>query len=310
MLLQSGQTSLARAAIEDMETPYFKFHGVLSLSASEDRPFDQPFWDRMKKYVDDSIPSGEGEAAMAKYALLLNSVRRSSLPIEYTDVLDSFGSHGLWKKVYDAMPELREDDRLACDHVRSRTVAEMLTTLQAELIGLRADRKEFNFAQAPTLMIQAAETAWDPLSACSEGGLYDYYLLTYLHGLLLLDDQAVAAEFRRRALSESFTDREQLEFFFNHFGATEEKLALLGPHDEPFPRIKGEAILEREDARYFVFAKRVDFGNVCKAATILFQELKGGDDFDLAVQYMINSPSVDSSVTYNCGDEDLELLLD
>ena len=305
LLLQSGQVSLARAAIEDMETPYFKFHGVLSLSASEDRPFDQSFWDRMKRYVDDSVPGQDGQAAMAKYALLLNAIRRSSLPIEYSDVLDSFPIHGVWKETATGGRDLRD-----CDHLRSRTVAEMLMTLQAELVGLGSDRKGFNYAQAPTLMIEAAERAWDPLSACSEDGLYDYYLMTYLHGQLLLDDHEIAAEFKSRAFSESFTDRQQLEFFFNHFGATEEKLALLGPHDEPFPRINGEEILKRKDARYFVFAKRVDFGDVCEASTILFQELKGGDDFDVAVHYMINSPSVDSTVTYRCGDEDLELLLD
>lgn len=308
LLLQTGQTSRARAAIEDMETPYFKFHGVLSLSAHEDRVFDKPFWERMRRYIEESIPAEEGEAAMAGYTLLLNALRRSSLSIEADDV--SFPTHGLWKVMYDNFPEGFEDKRFACDHVRSRTVAEMLTTLQAELIGLSAGRKGFNDAQAPHLMISAAESAWDPLSACKQDGLYDYYLMTLLHGQLLLDDPTVAGQFKRRVFTESFTDREQLEFFFNHFGATEVKLALLGPHDEPFPRIRGEKILEREDARYFVFAKRVDFGDVCEASKILFQELRGGDDFDLAVQYMINSPNVDPSVTYSCGDEDLELLLD
>ena len=313
LLLQSNQTSLARAAIENMETPYFKFLGVLKLSDHEDRLFDQPFWNRMKRYIEESIPDEDGDAAMAKYAIMLSAIRRSSLPVEYGDVTETFPIHGMWRKMHEQRVKMGIAEPRSCDHVRSRTVVDMLTTLQAEIIGLSAERKGFISAQAPLLMISAADNAWDPLSACKKDGLYDYYLITYLHGQLLLDDPQVAAEFRRRSLRESFSDREQLAFFFDHFGATEEKLALLGPHDDignPFPRIRGGKILEREDARYFVFTKRVDFGDVCEASRILFEDLKGGDDFDLAIRYMINSPSVDPSVIYDCGDEDLELLLD
>lgn len=302
LLLQSDQATLGRAEIENMETPYFKFLGVLKLSDYEDRPFDQPFLERMKRFIEESIPTEEGDAAMANYAIILDAIQRSSLSIEYSDVLDALPLHGRWREAFD--------DPSPCDHVRSRNVFEMLTTLQSGLIGLSSERKEFNESQEGFLMIATADRAWDPLSACKDNGFYDYYLMTYLHGLLLLDDLQVAAEFKRRALSEIFSDRQQLEFFFDHFGETAEKLTLLGPHDnDPFPRIPGEAILEREDARYFVFSKRVNFGDVCEASRVLFQELKGSDDFDLAIEYMINSPSVDPSVIYNCGDEDLELLL-
>jgi len=285
-----------------METPYFKFLGVLKLSEYEDRPFDQPFWDRMTRFIEESIPDDEGDAAMANYAIMLDAIQRSSLSIGYSDVTGALPQHGRWQQMFD--------DPSPCDHVRSRNVFEMLTTLQAGLIGLNSERKEFNESQEGTLMIAAADRAWDPLSACKDNGYYDYYLMTYLHGLLLLDDVQVAEEFKRRAVREYFSNRQQLAFFFDHFGETAEKLALLGPHDDdPFPRIEGEAILEREDARYFVFAKRVDFGDVCEASRVLFQELKGSEDFDLAIEYMINSPSVDPAVIYNCGDEDLELLL-
>ena len=136
--------------------------------------------------------------------------------------------------------------------------------------------------------------------------------MTYLHGQLLIDDPIAAAEFKRRSLNESLSDRAQLRFFFDHFGESPAKLALLGPHDireNPFPEIIGTAILRRGDARYFVLEKRVNFGDVCEAARILFQELKGGEDFDLAIEYMINSPRLDPNVKYGCGDEDLELLL-
>ena len=48
---------------------------------------------------------------------------------------------------------------------------------------------------------------------------------------------------------------------------------------------------------------------MCEASKILFKTLNGGDDFEKAMNYMINSPKVDPNTKYNCGDEDLELLL-
>lgn len=288
MLLESDQASVARASIEDMGTPYFKFLGALKLSGYEERPFDQSFWDRMKKYIKERIPDEDGDAAMANLALMLNAVQRSSLPIDY-------GS------AYGAVQDYRGWGRYArsCDHLFSRTLFDVLSTLQAELVGLNESRKEFNSAQAPMVMTAFAERPKGPLSACKTDGLYDYYLMTYLHGQLLIDDPMAAAEFKRRASKGFLSDRAQLRFFFDHFGETPAKLDL----------INGTAILRRDDAKYFVLEKRVNFGDVCEAARILFQDLKDGGDFDLAIEYMISSPRLDPSVKYDCGDEDLELLL-
>ena len=193
----------------------------------------------------------------------------------------------------------------SCNHLFSRTLFDVLSTLQAELIGLDESRKEFSSSQAPNIMIAFAERPKGPLSACKKDGLYDYYLMTYLHGQLLIDDPIAAVEFKRRSLNESLSDQAQLRFSFDHVGESPAKLALLGPHDireNPFPEIIGTAILRRGDARYFVLEKRVNFGDVCEAARILFQELKGGEAFDLAIEYMINSPRLDPNVKYGCGD--------
>ena len=98
-----------------------------------------------------------------------------------------------------------------------------------------------------------------------------------------------------------------MEFFFNHFGTSKEKLASLS--DRKKTRFKAGAILRRKDSKYFLFTANVDFGDVCEASTLLFKELKGGNDYDLAIKYMIESPNVDPNTKYKCGDEDLELLL-
>jgi hypothetical protein len=303
LLLASDQMSLARASIEDMETPYFKFLGALRLSEHQNRPFDRPFFDRMKKYIEDRIPPWEGNSKMANYALLLSAIRRSSFPISYQDASSAADHSSNWGRLGES---------LSCDQVFSLTIFDLLSTLQAELIGLDEGRSRIGDFFAQGLLEWHADAAQPVLLACEADGLYNYYLMTILHGHLLLDDLRVAAEFKQRSLKESFSNREQLEFFFDHFGVTEEKLALLGPHDlgeNPTPRINAEYVLGLQYSRYLVFEKRVDFGDVCEASRLLFQELKGGDDFDSAIEYMINSPKIDPTMTYNCGDEDLELLL-
>ncbi len=60
---------------------------------------------------------------------------------------------------------------------------------------------------------------------------------------------------------------------------------------------------------YKVFQSYVDFSNVCKSAEILFQQLKGTEYYQDAVNYMVSSPKLNPNKKYNCGDEDLELLL-
>ncbi len=183
----------------------------------------------------------------------------------------------------------------------------MLTTLQGELIGLSKERKKFTNLQAPLIMEAFAERPALMLKSCSQDGYYNYYLMTLIHGQLLIDDPKVAIEFKRRAITEYFSERQQLEFFFNHFGKSKEKLASL------FTRLTifagGSNIFQHKDSKYFLFTKKVDFGEVCEASTILFKDLKGGKDYDLAIKYMIESPNVDPSTKYKCGDEDLELLL-
>ena len=60
---------------------------------------------------------------------------------------------------------------------------------------------------------------------------------------------------------------------------------------------------------YKVFQAYVDFSDVCKSSEMLFQQLKGTEYYQDAVNYMVSSPRLDPNKKYSCGDENLELLL-
>ena len=298
LLLKSQQVSLAKAAIENMETPYFKFLGVLDLSAHNDKPFDKAFWDRLAQYIKKKIKNEDGDAAMANLALLLNAVRRSDIAIDY----------GL---AYDGVQEYRRWGKYAkqCDHFFVRSAFDLLTTLQLELKLLNEDRYKITARMEPALMNAYADHPKEMLRSCIDQEYYNYNLMAIIHGQLVQDDPQIASEFKLRAIKETFSERQQIEFFFSHFGQTEEKLNAYDKKINASVWAKKNNILNRKDAKYFLFTKKVDFKQVCDASSILFKELKGDKDYDLAIKYMIDSPQVDPNTKYKCGDEDLELLL-
>ena len=50
-------------------------------------------------------------------------------------------------------------------------------------------------------------------------------------------------------------------------------------------------------------------GKLCDAISKIFQDFQGGPNFQKAIAYLIESPSVNKNKKYDCGDADLELLL-
>ena len=50
-------------------------------------------------------------------------------------------------------------------------------------------------------------------------------------------------------------------------------------------------------------------GKLCDAISKIFQDFQGGPNFQKAIEYLIESPSVNKNKKYDCGDADLELLL-
>jgi hypothetical protein len=320
LLLKGNQEVLTKASIEKMKSPYFKFLGVLTLSAHQKKPFDKQFFSRLDKYIQKKIKDDDGDASMAKLALIKDMIIRSSLPVDAIELLmilpainQKFG--GIYEE---------------CNHFYTKNLFELLTEIQTEIISVELKRfkvpqnllsglmemfsgsKYMKFPNKPGFVNKTSLA--NVLSSCKQegGGFYDYELMVLLHGQLLIDNLLVAAEFKRRAIQETFSENNQLEFFYDHFGQTKEKFNTLYElinNNQMSPKYQYENIQSREYSKYLIFTKNVDFANVCDASTILFKELKGTDSYDKAIKYMIDSPKIHPEKKYNCGDEDLELLL-
>ena len=309
LLLQAQQVSLAKATIENMETAYFKFRGVLELSAHGNKAFNKAFFDRLSKYIEAKIKDEDGARAMAQLALLLGAVERADFPISYqlAHKLSQDKSRG-WGKYQNS-----------CDYAVVSSAFNALTNLQYKLKTLKGERSKFTNQQLDIIIMGLAgedpadEFTFDGdnsrmLISCRDNGYHNYWLMAVIHGQILnAGDPVLAAEFKKRALSEIFSEKQQIKFFLSNVIKTVDQLK--GYENKYSPDRLKRNIFKRKDARYYVFEKMVDFGKVCDASNILFKELKGGSDYDRAIKYMIDSPNVNPSKKYECGDEELELLL-
>lgn len=124
---------------------------------------------------------------------------------------------------------------------------------------------------------------WNQINnkSISEVDLYDIYLTT----LQVTKDEINAA--LDDSLSESFGSYEPMFYKKGRF----------------------VRMLRNEAATFPVYKILVDAGDVCASTKMLFKKLSSSDLYDEAISYMVNSPSIDPSRKYQCGDEDLELLL-
>jgi hypothetical protein len=350
LLLESKQESLAKASIENMTTPYFKFMAVLKLSAYSKKKHDKAFGKRLGKYIGKKLPRGTKNeaAALAGIALSIDRMDRSNLPIETIGVsIDT---------------DLKNANN-ECDLFLAERLFDQVTIYHSKAVGLKKSRKKFNnndIARSANFVKDRSQ----PLKAChdKESGLFNYGQMIELHARLLMMDPWLAKEFKRRAISEFWTSRQQTEHFFNIIGEDKkliekmakdlladtelglaakaskkqddmnaspmqlcQKMVTSGEYEggmmkcfkemeakeksakTPMQSTSGAHNLE--GANFYVYKKLVDHGNVCDSTAILFKQLKGGSDYDNAIQHMVESPKVDPNKKYNCGDEDLELLL-
>jgi hypothetical protein len=303
LLLKSNQESLARAAIENMTIPYFKFVGVLALQAYNKKPHDKAFSDRMIKYIKKKLKPKTGAVPMAKMALLTDKINRSDLPVTYMgDVKGgggrNWGAFSTSSHTASTMPK--------CDYAMTKYLFDTVTDLHRLVWSKFKQEAQFK------IMTESHEN-FAPFSTCydKKTGLFGYQQMVSIYDSLLTSGKSdKAEEFKRLAIKEFWTDREQTKYYYDVYGKDKEwveKIAerMIKNGYGPGPHQRGAYV----DSPFFLFTKLVDYESVCNASAMLFKKIKNGPDFDKAIKYMITSSNVDPNKKYKCGDEDLELLL-
>lgn len=316
MLLVNKDESTAKAVIENMTTPYFKFEGVLALKKAANSLVDQTYLERLDRYIDENL--GNAGAVKAPSDAFLATLRLRSFALSNSEVPIEYGY------AYDAVQKYRNyGEERSCNSQYVSYLFNMLLDYQTKLAFLPESRRGINNTQIAIMMDTIATHPAGILYSCSEGGYYDLVLMAQIHGRLLLEkglDESIA--FRKVLEEKSLTREELIEYYLTKINPTSEQLIasyfLDGENLDRAKRIlyisgydrdTGKPLLN-SPATFPVFRRLVDFGEVCKSSEILFRVLAKTDRFEKAIQYMIDSPAIDASKRHVCGDEDLELLLE
>ncbi|WP_163832758.1 hypothetical protein [Spartinivicinus ruber] len=302
LLLASEKRGMAKAVIENMKTPAFKVQGVLSISKYEEKPFDNKFFERLKKYIEEKVDDREGNQKLSALDLVMENFRRGKEVISYIDVRWGFRTGREWGQYTKY-----------CDAFMTRTAIERVFELQENIVNLKLSRRGYTKGQAPSLMEQISNE-WDEiLNACYSPSdeSREYALSAELHGQLILLSKESASEFRVGVLNSNWDSSKQIEFVVKALGKYQKLFeAQYGLREDAKGNrlIRLGPILKSDRALLPVFEQLVDYGNICEAAKILFQRIKGKSAYDDAIEYMITSDAIKMNAKHDCGDAELELL--
>ncbi len=298
MLLNLDDESLAKALIQNMKTPAFKAKGVLVLAEYQDKPFDREFNDRLVKFIDEKLETGVNRAE-AGMELASHSFRRGEFRITFDDVRN-----------YADYLYGRGD---TCDPFVVRNYLKNVFDFQENIVFLNKERRDYNKGQVSSLIDFKSNTE-NVLNSCydQDSDLMEYQKTSLIHGNLLLLTKKGAKEFRRGVLEEDWTMTEQFDYMVRVLGRYQELFeAEYGIRDKAkgSDLVKFGSLLNDDRALFAKFKQLVDYGNVCESSKVLFQQINGKNFYDDAIEYMIKSKNIDISSANDCGDSELELLL-
>jgi len=291
--LKNGEKIKARALIESMSNPYFKFSGALSFKKYSQETPDRKYVERLLKYADKKMDKDSLDKFLSEFTLMNFFIKHGSEKISFNDFRNAYGLTYNYK--------YKADDDI------DKFIAELMMDYQINAYMLPKDRKGFNKFQQSQILPQVGKY---------HKGHRNWGTIIQLHGILL-DRNGIEDAKKFRTLSLKIKDDEEalLDLFVSMTITTKDKAIWAESGwkaDEGLVAMSNSAfveILKNPKAKYSIFKKLVDFGLVCESTKILFQDLKGKKKYQDAVKYIIESPNIDPNIKYTCGDEDLELLL-
>lgn len=292
MLIDVGLEDNARALIQEMNSPYFKFKGVLKLKEASGEIADESYLSRLDAFIAENIGNNGDwnspkETFLATVELRMFAVQHSNIQIDRSymrDAIQKYRNYG--------------DDR-NCDSEYANYLFNLMLDFQVTLASIPQSRNDLHGLEG--LLNEFAVRPSSIYSAC--GGQYSNYgLAADIHGKILVQRGLDhASEFRNLIKQRAMSSEEMITEFFVRTNVSESSLVDWYIKDAKYDG--------PDFAVMPVYRRLVDFGNVCESSTLLFQNLAFTDRFEEAVEYMLDSDAIDGSVKHSCGDEDLELML-
>lgn len=319
ILLEVGDQATVRAMIQRIETPFFRFEGVLTLRIMSGQPADEDYLQRLDRFIEENLAPQDkqsSDAFLATMQLRMFAIRHSTRVMDYGYTYDAI-------QKYRNYGPTRTCDRQYVSFLFNQMLDYQIavTEIPSQKRGNPGDRvSPTNQAQVAALVMMAAERPQGVYAPCADGEYYDMVLMARIHGALLLEKGLeTAARFRSELERRSMTREELVNYYLGASDLGPADLAKFyfaeGNDSRGTSRggsagvILGNLKTPKAHAIYPVFRRLVDAGDVCNSARLLFRQISKTDRYNEAIGYMINSPQIDGSKSNKCGDAELELLL-
>lgn len=308
LYIQLGREEASKGIIENMETPYFKFVGVLELHKFSKKPFDEAYFNRLKKYITEKVTEENNQRKFAAFRLVNEAMERGTIPIDYDILRFAYFGHRVTK--------------IGCDITIVKEFTEQIFNYQKNIISISKDRMKASEPQIPTVLIESSKSFDGILNSCAskivnekiEDATNLFSAAAFINSLIILLDKEKSDEFQKKVLVENISFNSQIDFamnmlstnkdlFYQEIGLKEKETFSLSD------RLQFEMLINEKYGKYKVFETLLFYDDVCAASTYLFKDLKKTAYFDRAINSIINAPNIDITNQKSCGDSDLELLL-
>lgn len=283
ILLSLGRTDEARAIVQQVQSPFFKFESALLFQIqTNSEGLTQKSIDRFESYMGDNLASDPWLYWLASLSLHKEAVFALGSPESRKPARNPSYS---WDRPSSPICEagwLQDYYEVGVEVVDS----------VVEKLGNSSGRREIDLA----ITNSQAHHVVDDLSRCQTSEAYGNALSTFTY--LRLIDNTLAKEFLSLAASSGY-DREQMqEFAFQVYKKNPARFLA-----------RTDFVRSPLFDEFYGFKLALFGGDVCGAVKTMFEEFKGTDLYPKAVAYILRSGEVSSNQKYDCGDAGLEMLL-
>lgn len=327
ILVDVGNINTAKALIQNMETPIFKFEGVLKLKSVSADKFDLQSIDRLRRYIQEDLapkarnPEQSADAFFADLKLRMYVMNFLPDQAEYAKMINP-SDVAIYGSSLSVNPMVKSCDGQFISSFINQ-IFDYKELLYKTFVRTKIDRE--NILKMNSISFGDGQYAFvkSIFDNCKKGEYYDLWSMFVVHGALLSDlGLNGASEFRsemeRRALSSEEIKAYYLKAvqpkastivwsFINeeNKGMVAEEMSL----GISIRAIYGHMKTPQEHATMPIFKYLVDGGDVCNSSTLLFRNIAKTNRYNEAVSFIVNSKSINASASHKCGNAELELLL-
>lgn len=282
ILLDYGKSDEARAIVQQVQDPFFKFQSALVFQI-EAKGLNEDSVGRFETYIKKNLATDKWLFWLASLSLhergiaLLGSSR-----LEYEP----------------ASNPNRGSVRPQCDDAWLRNYFDIASKLVDTTVNAFNKGPSRLTARGAGEYLQNSKlkNITDHFIGCQTTEAFDTALLTFT--LLKVMRHEDAEEFPAFVESISFDGEQIQEFAFNTYKENPERFFKAA-----------ESVRSPLFDDFYGFKLALYEGDVCGAMKTMFEEFKGSDLYPKAVEYVLRSGDVDSTKKYDCGDAELEMLL-